>query len=206
MSYHVLKEAVLFEEEIKKSRFLTYLEPVKSKAEAMDFLGLCKAEHPAARHWCWAYIVGDPENTAEMGCSDDGEPHGTAGRPMLNMLQHHNAGDLIAVSVRYFGGTKLGTGGLVRAYGGGVKGALDAGELIEKVDYTFFKIAFNFNLESSVRHCFEQLDLAVETVEYTHRVTFHTRCRESDYAEKCAQLETFCQGQAVIEQKSKEAD
>ena len=81
---------------------------------------------PDATHHCWAYVVGAPGSTDRIGLSDDGEPHGTAGRPMLMVLQHSDVGDVVAVVTRYYGGTKLGTGGLVKAYGGAVQLALES--------------------------------------------------------------------------------
>src|SRR5690606_7146777 len=83
-----------------------------------------RAEYPDATHNCWAFVAGPPGDTASIGMSDAGEPHGTAGRPMLDVLLHSDVGEVVAVVTRYFGGTKLGTGGLVRAYGGAVQHAL----------------------------------------------------------------------------------
>lgn len=116
--------AVRFEEEIKRSRFITTLARVDSRERALAFVDAIRREFPDARHNCWAYAAGRPGDTAQVGQSDDGEPHGTAGRPMLNQLLYGGVGELAAVTTRYFGGIKLGTGGLTRAYQNGVKEAL----------------------------------------------------------------------------------
>ena len=116
--------AVRFEEEIKRSRFITTLARADSRERALAFVDAVKKEFPDARHNCWAYAAGRPGDTAQVGQSDDGEPHGTAGRPMLNQLLYGGVGELAAVTTRYFGGIKLGTGGLTRAYQNGVKEAL----------------------------------------------------------------------------------
>lgn len=115
---------VRFEEEIKRSRFITTLARADSRERALAFVEAIRKEFPDARHNCWAYAAGRPGDTAQIGQSDDGEPHGTAGRPMLNQLLYGGVGELAAVTTRYFGGIKLGTGGLTRAYQNGVKEAL----------------------------------------------------------------------------------
>ncbi len=101
---------------IKRSRFLVSLGHADGAAIAKRFIDSVKREFPDASHNCWAFVAGAPGDTASVGYSDDGEPHGTAGRPMLTILLHSGIGEIVAVITRYFGGIKLGTGGLVRAY------------------------------------------------------------------------------------------
>ncbi len=112
------------EEEVRRSRFITALAHAPDEAAARGFLDRVRTEHPDATHHCWAYLAGPPGSTARMGMSDDGEPAGTAGRPMLQALLHGSVGEVVAVVTRYYGGVKLGKGGLGRAYAGGVKAAL----------------------------------------------------------------------------------
>ena len=114
-AYLVPKSEVIFEEEIKKSRFITYLQKTTGIAEAKAFLEEIKREHRAARHHCWAAVMGNPADSLQFAFSDDGEPLGTAGKPMLSVLQGSNIGEISAIVVRYYGGILLGTGGLVRA-------------------------------------------------------------------------------------------
>ena len=111
-------------EEIQRSRFLTVLAPAPTVDDAHALVARVRAEFPDATHHCSAWVVGPPGSTARVGMSDDGEPHGTAGRPMLTALLHSGVGDIAAVVVRWYGGAKLGTGGLARAYAGGVTTAL----------------------------------------------------------------------------------
>lgn len=113
------------EDSIKRSRFITSIAHAPDIESAREFIALIKEEFPDATHNCWAYAAGPPGDTAAVGLSDDGEPSGTAGKPMLNMLLHSGVGQLAVVVTRYFGGTKLGTGGLVRAYSGMVKLGLE---------------------------------------------------------------------------------
>ena len=113
------------EETIRRSRFIVSLAHTPTPDAARAFVERIKREFPDATHNCWAYAAGAPGQTGKVGYSDDGEPHGTAGRPMLTMLLHGGVGELAAVVTRYFGGIKLGTGGLVRAYQGMVKLGLE---------------------------------------------------------------------------------
>lgn len=114
------------EETIRRSRFIVTMARVASNEEAKAFIDEVRAEHAHATHNCWAYVAGAPGDTARIGASDDGEPKGTAGRPMLTALLHSGVGEIAAVVTRYFGGILLGTGGLVRAYQGSVKLGLES--------------------------------------------------------------------------------
>ena len=151
-SYQVPANLVEVEEVIKNSQFITRIKHVTSTAEAKAYIKQLNIDFPDASHHCWAYIVGNPESTTLLGCSDDGEPSGTAGKPMLNVLQHANIGDLVAVCTRYYGGTKLGTGGLTRAYGGGVKLALESVERTEKIDYVSLSFDIEYSQQKDCEH------------------------------------------------------
>ncbi len=121
------------EETILRSRFIATAAPATTPDEARAFIAEIRAEFPDATHNCYAYVVGPPGSTGQIGMSDDGEPSGTAGRPMLAVLLGSGVGDIAVVVTRYFGGIKLGTGGLVRAYSGAVKAVLAALPVKEKV-------------------------------------------------------------------------
>jgi len=129
---------VVHETEIKKSRFITHLEPVASVAEADAFIADVRKRHWDARHHCVAMITGVTGDQARS--SDDGEPSGTAGVPMMEVLRHRDMTDIVAVVTRYFGGIKLGAGGLVRAYGGAVSEALDHAQLVHRRALTAARI------------------------------------------------------------------
>src|SRR5690625_3641612 len=124
------------EQEIQRSRFITTVAHAPTIEEARAFIDSIREEFPDATHNCWAFAAGPPGDTAAIGMSDDGEPHGTAGRPMLTALLHGGVGEIAAVVTRYFGGTKLGTGGLVRAYTSSVQQALESLPTRERVDRT----------------------------------------------------------------------
>ncbi len=123
-SYPAPKITQLFELEIKRSRFITSVARVEDKPAAKEFIATVRAKYPDANHHCWAIVAGRPNDSYQHDQSDDGEPKGTAGKPMLNVLTHSGLGNTAVVVSRYFGGIKLGAGGLVRAYTQAVSEAL----------------------------------------------------------------------------------
>ena len=159
--YLVPKSAVVFEEEIKKSRFITYLQHTEGLEDARAFWVKIKQEHPNARHHCWAAVAGKPTDSLQLGFSDDGEPAGTAGKPMLSALQGSQLGEISAVVVRYYGGILLGTGGLVRAYGNGVQQALKLIESEIKVERTPFKLDCDYGQLNLVQQLCEKYQVEI---------------------------------------------
>ncbi|MCK6265584.1 YigZ family protein [Vibrio sp. ZSDE26] len=141
LPYLIPESSVEFQEEIKKSVFITQLAHTPSIEAAKAFIESVKKQHSSARHNCWGFVAGRPEDSMKWGFSDDGEPSGTAGKPILAQLSGSGVGEMSAVVTRYSGGIKLGTGGLVKAYGGGVQQALKQLQTIEK------KITINLQLE-----------------------------------------------------------
>ena len=128
----------------KKSTFITHLIRINSEEEARDFIQKMKKKHYDATHVCSCYVVGD--NNEITRANDDGEPSGTAGAPMLDVLVKNNIKNVCATVIRYYGGTKLGTGGLVRAYGGGVINALKNATLVERKDAFEIKLEIDYSL------------------------------------------------------------
>ncbi|MCK8437031.1 YigZ family protein [Streptomyces sp. D2-8] len=122
--YRTVAGAGVHETEVNRSRFLCALAPAATEQEAQDFIAAVRKQHAAASHNCWAYVIG--ADASVQKASDDGEPGGTAGVPMLQMLLRRDMRYVVAVVTRYFGGVKLGAGGLIRAYGGAVGEALDS--------------------------------------------------------------------------------
>ncbi|MDE1242299.1 YigZ family protein [Vibrio aestuarianus] len=164
-----------FEEEIKKSLFITYLAHTPNVEAAKAFVEQIKAKHSDARHNCWGFVAGRPEDSMLWGFSDDGEPSGTAGKPILAQLSGSGVGELTAVVTRYSGGIRLGTGGLVKAYGGGVQQALKLLQTIEKkitvklrltLDYGFLPIAQSIMVQYEAiefeANYTEQVELIIE--------------------------------------------
>ncbi len=156
--------------EIKKSRFITRLCHAKDRAQAMQLLEAAKRDYPDARHHCWAYLLGPPQQPMSVAMSDDGEPGGTAGKPILNVIQHKGVGDVMLIVIRYFGGIKLGAGGLVRAYSQAAQMAYDQLITCLHVDLDECSIECEFADEQSIRHWIALNKAEVRTVVYQHNV------------------------------------
>ncbi len=144
LRYPVPAERHRLEQSIDRSRFICTLAPATTLEDAQRVVRAVAEEMPDANHHCWAILVGAPGSTSGIGSSDDGEPRGTAGRPMLVALLHSGIGDVVAVVTRYFGGIKLGTGGLARAYGGTVQLALGSMPRTEHVALTTCSLAVSY--------------------------------------------------------------
>lgn len=180
MSYQTLQSAVTARLEIKKSEFITYAYPVTSREQAMFHVEQMREQYADARHHCWAYIIGDPDNTTSAGFDDDGEPSGTAGRPILNVLQHKSIGNIIVIVVRYFGGIKLGAGGLTRAYAGSAQAAVDAMQLCPYVPMTQLQILAQFATEGQCRYIVDSLNGTIDSVDYSKEVRLSVTIAEAD--------------------------
>lgn len=188
-SFSVPVGAIRVESEVKKSRFIALAAYAPDRATAMLLLAEEKRAYPDARHHCWAYLIGNPLSPALVAFSDDGEPGGTAGRPILNVLQHKAVGDIMVIVTRYFGGVKLGAGGLVRAYSQATQLAMEnvttgvRRALVQRI------VRGNFALEQPLRHWLEGHDGEWVETEYGQSVDF-TVALEVD---QLPELERFAQ-------------
>lgn len=160
------------EETIHRSRFIVTMARVSSPEEAKAFIDSVREEHSQATHNCWAYVAGEPGSTAQVGASDDGEPKGTAGRPMLTVLLHCGIGEIAAVVTRYFGGILLGTGGLVRAYQGLVKLGLETLPVTERVPSDRIKLTLEHSFVNIALREFENHQARILEKEFAMDATF----------------------------------
>lgn len=170
---------------IRRSRFITSLGRATGRAEALAFVQGVRNRHPGATHHCWAFNAGAPSSTAHNGMSDDGEPRGTAGRPMLTVLLHSDVGEVVAACARYYGGTRLGTGGLARAYAGGVTRALAACPRAEKIDAVPVSVLVTYDAAERVERVFGALDATIVGRDYAGEVRYRVlipRDRRSELA------------------------
>ncbi|WP_281646757.1 YigZ family protein [Parendozoicomonas sp. Alg238-R29] len=164
-SYLIPDKTAETEESIKKSRFITYITHTCGREKAQEFIRSMRQQHPDARHHCWAFIAGSPNDAQQWGFSDDGEPSGTAGKPILARLCGSGIGEVCAIVVRYSGGIKLGTGGLVRAYGGGVGASLAVLETTLRVPQSELQLSCSYDQLNDIQHIVGQHKGAVvETV------------------------------------------
>lgn len=161
------------QEVIRRSRFITVLGHAASGDAAKAFVAQARVQWPDATHHCWAFVAGVPGSTQSIGMSDDGEPHGSAGRPMLTALLHSGVGEIVAVVVRYYGGVKLGTGGLARAYAGGVVAGLATLPTSRKIDRVPCVIQVGYEAAAAVDRILGDLEALVHKTEYTDTVTIN---------------------------------
>lgn len=181
----------------KKSRFIAGTRPVGSEAEATAFIEEMKKKYWDARHHCYAYVIG--ERGQVQKCSDDGEPAQTAGRPMLDVLLGEGIRDACVVVSRYFGGTLLGTGGLVRAYSGAVKEGLKNSAVVENMPGRRLVAHTDYNGIGKVQYVVGQMGLTVLDTQYTDRVAVTLAVPKGQAAPFTAQVTEKTNGKAVIE-------
>ena len=152
----------------KKSRFIATIEKIETEEDALAFIGKIKKQYWDARHNCYAFVAG--KNQELQRCSDDGEPNGTAGRPMLDVLLREDIHNLVVVVTRYFGGTLLGTGGLVRAYQKSVQEGLKNCVVIEKMQGRMLKIDTDYNSIGKIQYILVQQEITAMDTIYTDKV------------------------------------
>lgn len=170
-SYSVPASPVEVEYEIKKSRFIARAALAQDRSAAKAVLAQAKLDFPDARHHCWAYQIGSPQSPSTVACSDDGEPSGTAGKPILNVLQHKTVGDVMLVVIRYFGGIKLGAGGLVRAYSQAAQMAMTELPTRRQEFLQAVRVSLEFAQEQPLRHWLSTRGGQVLGVDYQQQVT-----------------------------------
>jgi uncharacterized YigZ family protein len=155
---YTLAQPVHADIELRKSRFIAIALPVDGRDAAQQVLSALRAEHHGATHVCWALLAG-----GHSGMSDDGEPSGTAGRPIMEVLRHHELDNVLGAVVRYFGGVKLGAGGLVRAYTDAIATALKQAQRIEYVAQTSLRVEVDYGAEAKVRRWIAQQGYLLES-------------------------------------------
>ncbi len=169
-SHRMVAQDGTHEIEIKKSRFICHLFRVTTEDEARTHIETVRKEHWNANHNCTAWIIG--EKQANQRSSDDGEPSGTAGMPMLEVLRRRELTDTLAIVTRYFGGVMLGAGGLIRAYGGAVTDALDAIGVVERVPLAVVQAVADYETAGRIENAIRAKELDLVDVGYDAEVTF----------------------------------
>ena len=180
----------------KKSRFIATVRPVETEEEALAFIEEMKKKYWDARHNCWAYVLGERQEL--LRCSDDGEPPQTAGRPMMDVLTGAGLTNTAVVVTRYFGGTLLGTGGLVRAYSAAVQEGLKNSRIITKCRGVRLSIGTDYNGIGRLQYLFGQRQIPMMDTEYTDRVRFAVLVPVSRVQEITKAVTEATSGQAVI--------
>jgi len=183
----------------QKSRFIAHISPVDSCDEAKAFISSIKSEYKDATHNVWAYVIGQNMNIQRY--SDDGEPQGTAGIPTLEVIKKEGLCNVVVVGTRYFGGIKLGAGGLVRAYTKTAKIGLDAGQIVEKMPFIEVAIGLDYTLLGKAQNELANRGYHVKDIEYTDSVNIIINCEEDRLGDLKALFIELTSGQAQIEER-----
>ena len=199
LRYAVPSRIYRVEELIQRSRFITTAAHAPDANAANAFVDSVRELFPDATHHCWAFVAGPPGSTAHIGMSDDGEPHGTAGRPMLTVLLHSGVGEVVTVCTRYFGGVKLGTGGLSRAYAGGVKLLLQTLPTELKIKRVHVSVRVAYPHVESLQRLLDDLEVVVEHEEYGEEVTYQIAVPVMTLETLREQLAQLTSGEGVLE-------
>lgn len=192
MDYQTIANDGIVEEEIKKSRFICHLKRIESEEEGRDYIAQIKKIHHKANHSCSAMIVGDDGQIKRS--SDDGEPSGTAGVPMLTVLEKRGLTNLVAVVTRYFGGIKLGAGGLIRAYSGSVAHAIEKIGCVDVKELTGLRITLDYSQYQTFANFLEAAGLQEFDTEFLSEVTTTLYTEDDKIEELQANLVEFYQG------------
>lgn len=202
-SYQIAAENLEDETFVSRSRFICYLAPCDSVESAKSFVKSIQQLHPQASHHCYAFVAGKPLDSQKYGFSDDGEPSGTAGRPMLAVLQGSNIGEVCAVVVRYFGGTKLGTGGLQRAYGGSVREALTKLVTKTKIPMVHKTLACQYTQVNDILYLVKQFDGEITEQNYAEQVELTIALPQLQLQSFVEQLTTMSAGALTLSSNNK---
>ncbi|WP_328908877.1 YigZ family protein [Streptomyces sp. NBC_00234] len=195
--YRTVARAGVHETEISRSRFICALAPAATEQEAQDFVARVRKEHPTASHNCFAYVIG--ADASVQKASDDGEPGGTAGVPMLHMLMRREMRYVVAVVTRYYGGVKLGAGGLIRAYGGAVGEALDEVGTIARRRFRLATVTVDHQRAGKLENDLRATGIAVREVGYAEAVTIAIGLPDADVEGFTAWLADATAGSATLE-------
>lgn len=187
---------------INKSRFIGYAMPVESESEALDFIDRIKTEHRDATHNVYAYVLGENSNVQKF--SDDGEPSGTAGIPVLEVIKKEDLRNVAVVVTRYFGGIKLGAGGLIRAYTKGAKVGLEAAIIVDKVLHYRVKIRINYSLYGMVENFLNTHGYIVDDIQYDEAVNIFVYVKFSDVERFINTVKDMASGNVDIERVGEE--
>ena len=196
--YKILLEESTGEIIEKKSRFIAYIKPVSNEDEASQFIESIRKKHYDARHNCSAFVIGD--NNEISRCNDDGEPSGTAGRPMLEVLTKEGYHNVCAVVTRYFGGVLLGTGGLIRAYQGSLKEGLDNAKKAKVIEGIRQHITVSYNDIGKILNSSKEDGYILENVEYGENIAFDLITEKEAYDKAFKDITNITNGQAKADE------
>ncbi len=194
-SYITVKELGEYRFEDRKSVFIGYALPISSESDAIAFISSVKKKYPDARHWVYAYVI---RENSTMRYSDDREPQGTAGMPILDIIRKKNITDIVVVVVRYFGGILLGTGGLVHAYSESALGAIEAAHIIKYEVYSTFEVNVTYADYQKISSLLASEKFFAEKTDYSDTVNIRGAVNSKIYSEFTEKLAEATGGRAQI--------
>lgn len=168
LEYKTIDGYAQTEWEVQKSRFISYVNHIENETQAQDFVNQIRKKHFDATHNCYAYIIGEHSDTQKS--NDDGEPSGTAGVPILEVLKKNELSDVVVVVTRYFGGIKLGAGGLIRAYGKSATLGLEASVIVKKSVFNCYNLSMDYDLLGTLENYLHQKEIRIKDKNYTDKV------------------------------------
>lgn len=181
---------------IRRSRFIGHIMPVDNEEQAIEFIESIRKEHGTATHNCFAYICGERDQSQKQ--SDDGEPSGTAGKPILEVIKNQKLKNVAIVVTRYFGGVMLGAGGLIRAYSDGAVAAIEAGERVEKVMHQAVFVEIDYTWHGKVENELRESGMLTGETSFTDKVTLECLPIVSEADDFVTWMTNLTQGQAHI--------
>lgn len=187
---------------ISKSRFIAYVERAETEQEAIDFIDKIKKMHPSATHNCSCYLIGEHDNIQKA--NDDGEPSGTAGVPMLEVLKKQGLKDTVVVVTRYFGGIKLGGGGLIRAYGKATTEGIDAAQVVERKLHHLMRVSIDYTWLGKVENEVRNSHYTLQEIQYADAVEVFVHVLKDEEATFIEWITELTNGQATIDCTDKE--
>ncbi len=198
--YKSIKENIESTLTINKSEFISQLFICKTADEAHQIIDAVSKKYKDANHNCYAYIIGKDRNIKK--CNDDGEPSQTAGMPILNVLEHNEVTDILCIVTRYFGGIKLGAGGLVRAYSKSCSQALDNAEIVEQTLADIIEVIVDYKQAPKLEHYFVENNIIINEKSYYDKVYFLLTIKTREVSSVENFIINYTANQAIIERKS----
>lgn len=195
--YYTVKKHIENEYIVQKSKFISHVMRVQDEEEAQAQIQAISKAHWKANHNCYAYVIGDTSHIQKA--SDNGEPSGTAGAPILEVLKKQELRDTLVVVTRYFGGIKLGAGGLIRAYSTATSLGIKAAGTIERLPVSIYKVSFDYSFWGTVENHLKQTSYILRETSYAANVTVELGIRENDVSGFEPWIQNLCNGQVVIE-------
>lgn len=196
--YQTIAEPSVGEFKDRGSKFLAYAFPITDEEDVKAHLEQSKKDHPKSRHHCFAYRIGLDGNNYRA--NDDGEPSGTAGKPILGQLDSFELTNVFVVVVRYFGGTKLGVPGLINAYKSATIAALEAAEIIEKTVNQWYELKFSYAIMSDVMGALKRYEIEIESQDFQATPALTISIRKSEVEEKLAALQEVVNPYGLLEE------